>query len=150
MDLLKTIDDATVVDEKILKYESFVNDVLKEDLRIVHDKYDRTNREIGEWLQLKRTINGLKDVRTEEGFKTKTDVGTDVYVQVVVPDPSKILVDVGSGVYVEYTEQEALRFIDKRLELLEKQVAIVKKDSAKIKSRIKLVLHGIRELSNIK
>lgn len=138
------------IQDKVLKYETFINDVLKEDLKLVHENLDKTNSEIAEWVQLRTILNSLKETELKKGFKTKTDIGTNVYVQAHIEDASKILVAIGSGIYVEYSIEEALTFLDKRITLLNKQAAIMQGDSAKIKSRIKLVLHGIQELSNIK
>lgn len=62
------------------------------------------------------------------------------------PDPSRIYVNVGLGFHVELTLQEALAFIDKKLGILNEQVAESTKKSAKIKGQIKFVYEGIREL----
>jgi hypothetical protein len=39
------------ISEKILRYESFVNDVLKEDLKKVHTRYEELNSEIVEYIR---------------------------------------------------------------------------------------------------
>lgn len=138
------------IKEKVLRYESFINDVLKEDLKEILGQLDARNTEIAEWVQLKTVLTCLKESEMTDGFKTKMDIGTNVYVQVNVPDASKILINIGSGIFVEYTIEEALKFIEKKINLLNKQTEILKTNSSKIKARIKLVLHGIQELSNIK
>lgn len=138
------------INEKVLRYEAFINDVLKEDLKEVHSQADKKNTEISEWIQLKTILNTLNENEMINGFKTKMDIGTNVYVQVNIPDASKILINVGFGIYVEYTINEALKLIEKRVSLLNREIEILKKNSAHIKARIKLVLHGIQELSNLK
>lgn len=137
-------------EDKIRKYEAFVNDVLKEDLKKVHEQLEKKNSDIAEWIQLKTVLNTLKDAELADEFKTKMDIGTNIFVQVKVPDASKIFINVGFDIYVEYNIEEALKFLDKKIDLLNKEVDIIRNRSAEIKARIKLVLHGIQELSNIK
>ncbi len=45
-----------------------------------------------------------------------------VYCDVVVPNPRTIYVDVGLGFHVEMTPTEAVSFVDRRVEYLEKNV----------------------------
>ena len=54
--------------------------------------------------------------------------------------------NVGLGFYVQLTLQEALTFIEKKLELLNVKLSESTKKSAKIKGQIKFVFEGIREL----
>ena len=53
------------------------------------------------------------------------------------------------GFYVEFTQEEALTFIDKKVKLLEGKAKQLTYDSTKIKANIKLVLQGLREMQNI-
>lgn len=138
------------INEKILRYESFINDVLKEDLKLIHGQLEKKNTDIAEWVQLKTVLITLNENDMMDGFKTKMDIGTNVFAQVNVADASKILVNVGCNLYVEFTIKEALKFTEQTIEYLNKQIKILRTTSAEIKARIKLVLHGIQELSNIK
>ncbi|GFG36639.1 hypothetical protein Cfor_09381 [Coptotermes formosanus] len=139
------------ISEKILRYESFVNDVLKEDLKKVHTRYEELSSEIAEYIQLKNFIQSISDVGPSSGaLKTKMDLGCSFYIQANISDISTILVAVGLGHYVEFTMEEALRFVDKRLNLLTLQTEKLKKDSAKTKAMIKLVLGGLQELQSIR
>ena len=56
------------------------------------------------------------------------------------PDASKIFVFVGYGFFVEFTLDEALRFIDKRNKFLTEHTDRLTKDAAKVKANIKLVI----------
>ena len=53
------------------------------------------------------------------------------------------------GFYVEFTHDEALLFIDKRVKLLEDKAKQLTYETTKIKANIKLVLQGLREMQNI-
>ena len=137
------------ISEKILRYERFINDVLKEDLKKVHTRYEQMNSEIAEYIQLKNFIQSISDVGPPSGgLKTKMDIGCSFYIQANISDTSTILVAVGLGHYVELTMEEALRFVDKRVNLLTLQVEKLKKDSAKTKAMIKLVLGGLQKLQS--
>ena len=56
------------------------------------------------------------------------------------PDACKIFVFVGYGFFVEFTLDEALRFIDKRNAFLTEHTDRLTKDAAKVKANIKLVI----------
>jgi prefoldin alpha subunit len=139
------------VSEKVLRYESFVNDILKEDLKKVHSRFETLNSEIAEYIQLKNFIQSISDVDLSTGgLKTKMDLGCNFYIQANISHTSTILVAVGLGHYVEFTMEEALRFIEKRVNLLTVQTEKLKKDSAKTKAMIKLVLGGLQQLQSSK
>ena len=139
------------VNTKIIQYESFINDVLKEDLKRVLAKRDDIYSKIAEYLQLKRIIEQLMK-QQQEGNKSKTsarvltDLGCNFYCQAELGDTSKVLVCVGLETFVEFTQSESLQFINKKVNILTKHAEKLSIDSAKIKSFIKLILTGLRDL----
>lgn len=138
------------VQKKILQFESFINDVLRQDLAALEKKLDEKTSEIAEFLQLKSVINTFKNVgAAEDGFKTKVDMGNNFFVQAKVEDASHILLDVGLGHFVEFTLDEALVVIDVRIKLFERQVENLRKEVARTNAHIKLVLLGIREIQGL-
>ncbi|KAK8396008.1 hypothetical protein O3P69_005234 [Scylla paramamosain] len=104
--------------EKIEKYEHLLNNVLRENLRIVLEERDKVYEDIAAHSQLKQMITCIIESPDQEGLRTKVDLGSNFYVQAHVPDTSRIYVNVGLGFFLELTLQEALGFIDKKLELL--------------------------------
>lgn len=142
--------DYTIPD-KVLRYEEFINDCLKEDLKKVHEELNGVTSELAEYIQLKNIIQTFIDTDIiNEGLKSKVDIGLNFYMQAHVQDMSKIYINIGCGHFVEFSLSEALLFIEKRLNLLNKTCEILKKRSSETKAHIKLVLHGIQELQNIK
>lgn len=139
----------TEFSSKVLEYERFVNEKLKEDLGVILEQRDKTYQQIAEYLQLKTTVEKLKESNLSEGLKTKVDLGCNFYVQANVPDSSKIFVFIGYGFFLEMTHDEALKFIGKRTKLLNEHVDKLTEDAAKVKANIRLVLEGLRELQNI-
>ncbi|KPP77597.1 UXT protein-like, partial [Scleropages formosus] len=108
------------IDEKILQYETFINDVLKRDLQKVLEQRDGVYEKIAQYLQLKNTIESLQLICN--------------------PDSSTIFVAVGYGFFVELTLPEALKFIEKKTNQLTGYTETLTKDSAKIKANIRMVL----------
>ncbi|XP_011257500.1 protein UXT homolog [Camponotus floridanus] len=137
--------------QKILQFETFVNDVLKADLAKLAEKLDVKNADVAEFLQLKSVITTFQNTNVEKtGFKTKVDIGNNFFIQAHIPDASKILLDVGLGHYVEFDLAEALIVINVRIKLLEKQIAHLRKVIARTNAHIKLILIVIRDLQGIK
>lgn len=137
--------------QKILQFETFVNDVLKADLAKLAEKLDVKNADVVEFLQLKSVITTFQNTNVEKtGFKTKVDIGNNFFIQAHIPDASKILLDVGLGHYVEFDLAEALIVINVRIKLLEKQIAHLRKVIARTNAHIKLILIVIRDLQGIK
>ncbi|XP_069178150.1 beta-1,4-galactosyltransferase 4 [Procambarus clarkii] len=135
--------------EKLEKYEHFLNNVLREDLRLVLENRDKLYEDIAAHSQLKQVIDCINEVPHEEGLRTQVDLGSNFYVQSHVPDVSRIYVNVGLGFHLELTLQEALTFIDKKLEILNAKLSESTKKSSKIKGQIKFVCEAIRELQGI-
>ncbi|XP_046434044.1 protein UXT-like isoform X3 [Neodiprion fabricii] len=138
--------------KKVVQFETYVNEVLREDLRKLESKLNEKNVETAEYLQLKSTISALQSMPSEanNGFKTKLDMGNNFYVQAVIEDSSMILLDVGLGHFVEFTLDEAVVVINLRLKLLDRQVKNLREESAKTKAHIKLILMSIMELQGMK
>ena len=138
------------VEKKVLQFESFINDVLKQDLAALEKKLDEKNTDIAEFLQLKSVITTLKNIGADkDGFKTQVDVGNNFFMQANVEDASHILLDVGLGHYVEFTLDEAVTVINVRVKLLEKQVTNLRKEIAKTNAKIKFLLIGMRDLQGM-
>lgn len=147
------------INEKVLKYEEFLNEKLRSDLRVVLEERDKIYKQISEYMQLKRLIDTIKEGQSDSNdtnntmsppsIKMKMDLGCNFYCQTVVPDSSRIFVLVGFGYYVEMTLAEAEVFVDKKVKVLHQKSQRSSKDSAKIKAHIKLVMEGLRELQNL-
>ncbi|XP_011496738.1 PREDICTED: protein UXT homolog [Ceratosolen solmsi marchali] len=138
------------IQKKVLQFESFINDVLKQDLAVLEKKLDEINSEIAEFLQLKSVINTIKNIGNKaNGFKTKVDMGNNFFIQAEVENASHILLDIGLGYFVEFTLDEALVVIDIRIKLFERQVINLRKEIARTNAHIKVILIGIRDLQGL-
>lgn len=137
------------IDEKVLQYETFIDETLKRDLQRVLDQRDGVYEKIAQYLQLKNTIECLQESGSQS-LKTEVDLGCNFYVQAHVQDSSRIFVAVGYGFFVELTLPEALKFIEKKTRQLTIYTDELTRDAAKIKANIRMVLEGLRELQGLK
>ena len=135
---------------KVLEYETFINDKLKTDLQAVQKAQEDIYSRTAEYLQLKNVIERIQTLNPKGGeLKTQVDLGCNFFCQAKVPDSSRIFVCVGYGFFVEFTLDEALKFIEKKCEQLTRKSEQLGRDSAKIKAHIKLLLEGLRELQSL-
>uniref|UniRef100_A0A8C6TE40 Ubiquitously-expressed, prefoldin-like chaperone n=1 Tax=Neogobius melanostomus TaxID=47308 RepID=A0A8C6TE40_9GOBI len=135
------------IDQKVLQYEDFINEVLRRDLQKVLDQRDSVYEKISQYLQLKNTLQSLQEAGSKS-LKTEVDLGCNFYVQAQVEDASRVFVAVGYGFFSHSTYShkylEMHTFIYRSGLLLFTET--LTKDSAKIKAHIRLVLEGLREL----
>ena len=137
------------LEAKILKYESYVNDVLKRDLKQALERLDEINLECVEYLNTKAIIETIIGNQISSNLKTKYDLGCNFYVTAKIADTSMIIVKVGLAIFVELTLPEALDFIDARVKKLEEMADSVDKRIIKIRAYIKVTLQALRELQGI-
>lgn len=135
------------MEEKVRRYEAFLNERLRKDLEKVLKAREELFSDISDYLQLKTIVEQLKIAELPKGeLRTQVDLGCNFYVQAKVNDVKHVFVHVGFGFFVEFTLDEALPFIDKKVAQLRKRAEALGKESAEIKSHIRLVIEGLREL----
>ncbi|MEE6517021.1 hypothetical protein FKM82_026939, partial [Ascaphus truei] len=64
---------------KVLRYEAFVTDILRRDLRSVLESRDTVYEKIAQYLQLKSVIERLQESDSEP-LHTQVDLGCNFYV----------------------------------------------------------------------
>ncbi|KAL0624844.1 LINE-1 retrotransposable element ORF1 protein [Plecturocebus cupreus] len=116
--------------EKVLRYESFISDVLQRDLRKVLDHRDKVYEQLAKYLQLRNVIERLQEAKHSELYM-QVDLGCNFFVDTVVPDTSRIYV-----AWDMLTLSEALKFIDRKSSLLTELSNSLTKDSMNIKAHI--------------
>ena len=140
--------------KKVEIYEQFLNEKLRNDLKVALHEREQIFSEIAEYLQIKNTIENIiqnKQASPNEvtELKTKIDLGCNFYVNAVVPDPSKIFIAIGYGFFLEMTLSEALKFIDKKVKILNGTVHELGNQIGVIKANIRLVMLGLQEIQNL-
>ncbi|XP_049877950.1 protein UXT homolog [Pectinophora gossypiella] len=141
--------DQVNVEETIIKYENFINDVLKEDLQRIDLRLQQVNAEISDLIQQKHTLKVVSDKKVHpEGFKTQVNLGCNFFMEASVPDTSALLINIGLNHYLELSLGEANKYLDLRIKAFEKKAGELRDQSAKTKAHIKLMLFHIGELQN--
>merc|ERR1712203_294365 len=117
---------------KIARFETFLNETLRTDLKRTLELRDNIYEEQAEYLALRNSINAIKlaELVPGEPLKTKVDLGCNFYCQARVQDPTKIFVSVGLGFFLELSLDEALEFIKKKDTELSKEANKLTSDCA--------------------
>ncbi|XP_055616765.1 protein UXT [Toxorhynchites rutilus septentrionalis] len=128
--------------------ESFINDHLREDLKTYEQHLNRLNGDIMEYVQLKNMIENLQD-NTKGGFKTQVNIGGNFFMKAKAEKVDKILVDIGLKHYLEFTLEEALKFVDMKIKILTKQSDVIRDQSVQTRANIKLALLVIGDTNQL-
>lgn len=121
------------------KLETFINDHLREDLKVYEKHLNHLNAEIMEYNQLRHTADTIKN-NLSHGFKTKVDIGGNFFVQAKIEKTDCILVNVGLNHFVEFRLDEAIKFCDFKVRVLNKEADVMREESLKTRANIKLAL----------
>ncbi|OWR54142.1 UXT protein [Danaus plexippus plexippus] len=141
----------TNIDETVAKYDRFINDVLKEDLRILHLKLQHVNAEVSDLIQQKHTLRVLLDKNVHpNGFKSQVNIGCNFFMEATVTDTSRLLMNIGLNHYLELSVEEALKYLDARIKAFELKSEELCNKAAETKAHIKLMLFNVGELENQK
>jgi prefoldin subunit 5 len=126
---------------QITRYEDFI-DQLRIDLNSQLTKRDLVYDEISNCCKLQSQLK-LIIGKT----KTKVNIGCDFFMDAVITDLSKIIMNVGLDYYVEMDRYEAEIFLRKKKEVNEVKTKAFTVKIASIRSHIKLVLRTIQEVT---
>lgn len=138
------------VDESVLKYEHFINDVIKEDLRQLELRLNQVNTEISDLFQQKHILKVVTDSKVHpNGFKSQVNLGCNFFMEASVTDTSTLMMNIGLNHYVEFSLQEANKYLDVRIKAFEKKAEELREKAAQTKAHIKLMLLGISELQGV-
>lgn len=133
--------------KKVTEYEKFLNDRLKTDLQAVLESRDSVFSDIAEYMQLRNVIERLQGTKADDThLKTMVDLGCNFYAQARVPDPSRVCVAVGFGIFMEFSHKEGLHFIDKKVAHLNKKAEELTAKACQIRARIRVVVEALNEL----
>ncbi|KAJ2706178.1 hypothetical protein FB645_001814 [Coemansia sp. IMI 203386] len=132
------------IQEAISKYKEFVTNTLKPDLEQTLEQRDIVYTRMTEYLKLKTHIDAIKTQDLKE-LETKVDLGSSFYVKAFVPDTKYLFVNVGFGFHLEMTLDEANKFIDEKVQSLEKLADKYTQEASEIRARIQLVYNALME-----
>lgn len=130
---------------KLIKYETFVNERLKSDLKTVLDCRNKLFSQIASYESLKTCIEKIKQTPKEE-IKVLSDLGCNFYCKAKLSDTSKIFVEIGLGFFVELTLDEAHHFCEKKLDMIKCDCEVITEEATQINAKIRLVLEALNEI----
>jgi prefoldin subunit 5 len=135
--------------EKVTKYEEFLNDVLRPDLKTTLDRRDELYNQISQYMELQTILEKIPAGDNSLKLKTRVDIGSNFYVQAEIPNTKLITVDLGCGIWLPMAPPDAIIFSQKKLMDLNQKAEELTQKELGIKAQIKLVLEGLREIQKI-
>ena len=124
--------------DKILEYESFLNNNLKTSLHRVYTDRQRVYEEIGMYNQVRETVSKL-ELLGDDGLQTRVNLGCEFYVRAKVKNPSRMLVHAGLGFFIESTPDEAVKIALSRETLLRERADRLTTEASDLQLRIDTV-----------
>jgi prefoldin alpha subunit len=121
-----------------------INENLRKELENLQDLQNKANEDIVEYMQLQKTLEFLKQHKSD-GFKTKVDVGANMFMKAKVQKIEPIIINVGLNVYLELELDEALKFLSMKIKVLEKEAEVIRDRSLKVRCQIKILLMYLAE-----
>jgi len=148
-----TSDDSPEVDmDKVSKYEYFLNEVLRSDLKTTLERRDELYNQVAQYMELQTVLEKVGGAMNADGnskLKTKVDIGSNFYVQAEIPDLKTVTVDVGCGIWLPMSSEDAIAFCEKKVSFLNSRVNDLTQQELGIKAQINIVLEGLKEIQRI-
>ena len=141
--------ETETLSRKILRYEQFLNERLRTDLRKVQQLRGKLYNDIVDYKQLQTTVDLLRNERSnkkDKPLKTMVDLGCNFYVSAKVDDCSTIFISIGLGFHLEMKLAEASAFVEEQVSWLTARAEKLSEQSAQINGRIKLVMETLKQL----
>lgn len=139
--------DRETLQKKIKEYEHFIEVKLKGDLKEIEAALTLKSEKYKEWQEVKNVLKTVREFKEKDrDMNVKVNIGHDVLVLGEVDDYERTYIDVGLGCLLEMDCDEANKYSDIRMKLLEKEIDHFRKLAINVKVHIKLTLLGINEL----
>ena len=136
------------MEAKIRKFEDKITFEMRPQMDFVIKRRDAVYEDLAEYLKLKHTLEMLKKEKMKK-FTTRIDIGCNIFVQAEVEEDlktQKVMVALSKDFFVELTWDEALNFIAKKEEALNKRTEHLSKKLNEIRAHIVFIQEAIREL----
>merc|ERR1712150_311655 len=110
------------------------------ELEAARDKFDETAELLKQVRELRENIRLLLHDSMAE-LETMVELGCQFYAKALVPDTSKIFIDVGLGFHLEMPLEDAVEFLDRKEEHLLSKLELCKNKTTQVKADIHEALH---------
>mmetsp|Transcript_33427 Transcript_33427/g.105943 ORF Transcript_33427/g.105943 Transcript_33427/m.105943 type:complete len:174 (+) Transcript_33427:50-571(+) len=131
---------ASVIGSKLAEYEGFVEKVLKAELRRSLDDFRQQRELLEQCRELRRGLDQLVQGSVTE-LETMVELGCQFFAKALVPDTSRVFVDVGLGFRLEMPLADARDFLSSKEEYLLGVLELRKRRTAQIKADVHEALH---------
>lgn len=88
--------------------------ILEADMQVIHEREHALSRRLQELMETRHTIEDLKTVKNAS--EVLMPLGSGNFISGKISDAKKVLVGVGGGVAIKKSQEDALKFLDKRIE----------------------------------
>ncbi|CAG9765413.1 unnamed protein product [Ceutorhynchus assimilis] len=135
------------IQKKLQEYNQFVEGKLKPDLRDIESVLTEKSSQTKEWTDLKNTLKVLKEFKEKDrDMNILLDLENNVTAFAKICDYETTYVDIGLDYKLEMNCEEADKYADIRLRLLQKEINHLRELAVKVKVHIKMVLLAMGEL----
>lgn len=135
------------IQQKLEEYEHFVEEKLKGDLRDIESVLIKKSTICKEWTELKNVIAAVSEFKAnDKDMNIQVNLGNDISSFAKICDYEDTYVDIGLGCILEMNCEEANKYSDIRIKLLQKEIRHLRQLAVNVKVHIKMVLLAISEL----
>ncbi|XP_066156248.1 protein UXT homolog [Euwallacea fornicatus] len=137
------------IPKKLQEYENFIEEKLKPDLREIETTLSLKSNQSKEWTELKNILTVLREFKEkDQDMNVQFNMGHEIASFAKICDYETVYVDVGLGYLLEMDCDEANKYADIRLNLLQKEINHLRQLAVNVKVHVKLALLAIGELQN--
>eukprot|EP01100_Stratorugosa_tubuloviscum_P015372 TRINITY_DN8790_c0_g1_i1.p1 TRINITY_DN8790_c0_g1~~TRINITY_DN8790_c0_g1_i1.p1 ORF type:complete len:161 (+),score=58.73 TRINITY_DN8790_c0_g1_i1:50-532(+) len=130
--------------DKVNYYQKLILEYYEPKLQFYLEQTNLLKQELEQFNELREKIFLIQENNLVK-LKTQVEIGPNYYVQAIIEDTTKIFVNVGLGFHVEFTLPEALKFIDKKTQLISNKMNKIHAQTMDIQATIKLIYFAIEE-----
>ena len=130
-------------EEELQQYAGLM-DYYKNQLGLIEQQFSFLQATINDYSQAKITIEKMKDAKN--GSEILIPIGGGTFTFALAQDTTKILTDIGSGIVVEKTPEDAITILKKRIEALQKNQESLTSMSKQINNQIDEISKKAQEI----
>ena len=101
------------IDEREVQKKYIMLQMMKQQLNTLAEQKNLINERIAELAVSIDALKKLKDVK--EGQNIMTTLGSNVFVSADIRDTEKVLVNIGNGILARKSREDAISFLDLRM-----------------------------------
>ena len=130
-------------EEEFQRYASMI-EYYKNQLSAIEQQFSFLQATVNDYAQAKITIEKMKE--SSNGSEILIPIGGGTFAFAEAKDTNKILTDIGSGIVVEKTPDEAINVINKRIETLQTNQQSLSSLSQQINKQMEEITKKAQEL----